>query len=46
MGSDDLTSVPFFDGTIGRGSVESISFVNNTNVPEEAESSSWDASEA
>ena len=42
----DLDSATFFNGTIARASVESISFVNNKNVPTEAESTIWDASEA
>ena len=42
---DDRYQAPFFNSTIGRGSVESISFVSNQNVPEEASSTIWDASE-
>ena len=42
---DDMYQAPFFNSNIGRGSVESISFVSNQNVPEEASSTVWDASE-
>lgn len=44
MESEDPTITTFFDGTIGRWYVESISFVNNKNVPTEVFLTVWDAS--